>query len=45
MGQAAREDVAQGMEDILNEMAIRAEFFLKDLWPDRNWCSILEKNG
>ncbi len=45
MGQAAREDIAQGMEAILNEMAIRAESILKDLWPDRNWRSILEKSG
>tara|TARA_B100001013_G_scaffold342556_1_gene268687 strand:+ start:171 stop:1748 length:1578 start_codon:yes stop_codon:yes gene_type:complete len=45
MGQAAREEVQQAMEAILNEMAIRAESFLKDPWPDQHWRSILEKSG
>ena len=43
--QAAREDVRQGMRAILNELASRSLYFLKDDFPESQWEQILEKSG
>ncbi len=43
--QAAREDVRQGMRSLLDEIASRALFFLKDDFPESHWVQVLEKSG
>jgi len=45
MAQSAREDVAQGMRAILSEMALMAEYFLDDPFPESVWEEVLEKSG
>ncbi len=43
--QAAREDVAQAMNDILREMARSAQIYLKDNFLDQNKYHFLERGG
>jgi len=45
MAQAAREDVQQGIQTILNEMASMARYFLQDRFLEEIWGDILEKSG
>ncbi|HEW98457.1 MAG: ATP-binding protein [Candidatus Parabeggiatoa sp. nov. 3] len=45
LGQSAREDVMQGIQAILSEMALMAEDFLADPFPESIWASVLEKSG
>ena len=45
MGQAAREDVRQGMRAILNEVATNAVDFLGDSFLEDHWLETLEKVG
>jgi len=43
--QAAREDVAQAMNDILREMAAKAQIYLQDAFPSREKDRFLESGG
>ena len=43
--QAARENVEQGMNDILREIASRAEFYLKDEFLQQNLGDLLKDQG
>jgi hypothetical protein len=45
VGQAAREDVKQGMTAVLSEMASNALDYLKDDSLETQWAPVLEKNG
>lgn len=45
VGQAAREDVAQGMNSILRELASRAEIYLNDTFPQTIINGLLEGQG
>jgi hypothetical protein len=44
-GQAARENVAEGMRAILGELAISARDSLSDPFLDEHWPEILAKHG
>jgi len=43
--QAAREDVAQAMNDILREISRKAQIYLQDNYPDSNKYHFLESGG
>ena len=45
VAQAAREDVAQGMQAILNEIASWSRLYLNDSFVDEHWREVLAQSG
>ncbi len=45
VGQAARENVYEGMRAILNEMALSAHFYLGERYLEEHWRPVLEESG